>query len=165
MKKLFVIIWFLQSLQLIYGQKIKSEFEAKADEINYQVRFIDSIGKQKTEGIIEGIVKYSHGPNKNYGWEAYFFNDEEKKKPLRIKYSETTPKGIEHLNLYYKDGELIYSELMKIEYNRKLKPINQVVKKFIFENNNVLNPKDVLDEDSFYIIEKSKLLVKEIYNL
>lgn len=54
---------------------------------------------------------------------------------------------------------------MKIEYNRKLNPVNQGVKKFIFENDNVLNPKDILDEDSFYIIEKSKLLVKEIYNL
>lgn len=165
MKKLFVIIWLLQSFQLIYGQKIKSEFEAKADEINCQVKLIDSIGKQKTEGIIEGIVKYSHGPNKNYGWEAYFFNDEEKKKPLRIKYSETTPKGIEHLHLYYKDGELMYSELIKIEYNRKLNPVNKVIKKFIFENDKVLNPKGILDNDSFYIIEKSKFILKEIYKL
>lgn len=166
MKKIvFVIILILNCSYLMYGQKDKPEFRTKIDNINYLVKSIDSIGKQKNEGVVEGVVKYSHGPNKNYGWEAYFLNDENGENPLRIRYNENTRTGLEYLNLYYDQGQLIYSEFIKIEYNRKLKPIKKTVKKFNFENDNTLNPEDILDKDSVYILEKGKQLVKEIYKI
>ncbi|MCC9072907.1 hypothetical protein LNQ49_15100 [Flavobacterium sp. F-65] len=164
MRKQFFIVWLFCFSLSIYGQKNDLEKQAKIDRVNYLVKSIDSIAREKREGIIEGVVVYSHGLKKNFGWEAYFLNDENEKRPLRIKYNENKPTGLESLSLYYHEGELIYSELIEVVINKKSKPIREIIKRISFEKGEPLNFDDtLLDRDLFYILEKEKELLKSIY--
>lgn len=163
MRKQFFIVCLFCFSGSIYGQKMDLEKQAKIDRISFLVKSIDGLAREKKEGIIEGVIIYSHGLKKNFGWEAYFLNDENEKLPLRIKYNENKPTGLESLNLYYHKGELIYSELIEVTLNKKLKPIKKTIKKMSFENDEPLSIDDALDRDSFYILEKEKQLIKSIY--
>lgn len=146
-----------------YGQTSELKNDAKKLKIVNIVEIIDSIGKEKKEGIIEGVIKYSHGKNRTFGWDAYYLTDENTKKPLRIRYSETKPNEIESLNLYYQNGILIFGELKSTTIDKKSKPIKEITKKYYFENREIISPEDITDSNIDYILEKEKMLTKNIY--
>ena len=163
MKKLILLanIFFISIIT--YGQTTELKNDAKKLKIVNIVKIIDSIGKEKKEGIIEGVIKYSHGKNRTFGWGAYYLTDENTKNPLRIRYGETKPNEIESLNLYYQNGTLIFGELKSITIDKKSKPINEITKKYYFENSEIISPEDITDSTIDYILEKEKMLTKNIY--
>ena len=160
MKNLIFIIFIFPIL--VYGQE--GDSKQRVNEIYTLVKLTDSLAKGKKEGIIEGVITFSHGRKKNFGWEAYFLNENNNSNlPLRIRYSETNQKGLEDLNLYYHYGKLIYAELITTHLNRKSKPVKITTKKFNFENGDVLHAEDPTDSEIDYILQKEKILIKSIY--
>ena len=144
---------------LIYGQQTDSEIKIKIDLL---IKVSDSIGKSAKEGISEGEIKYDHISGK-FGWEGYFINDaNDKKKPLRIRYSETQPNSNEDLNLYYQNGILVFAELISSPNSRKSKYNNTKSKYFYFIGKNVIYP-DLTDSDIDYVLQKEKTIRKMIY--
>ena len=154
---IYLIFIFLNSSDLI-GQNLNP----KIAEINLEIKITDSICKIKGEGIAEGTIKYNHIVG-NYGWTSYFTNSSENKnEPLRIKYSETQPSANEEINFYYKNGNLVYAELITTK-NRKLTKVKKITKKeFYFENQKVIYF-DITDRDIDYIIQKELTIRKMIY--
>lgn len=163
MKKLILLATIFFISIITYGQTTELEDDAKKLKIINIVKIIDSIGKEKKEGIIEGVNKYSHGKNRSFGWDAYYLTDENTKNPLRIRYGETKPNETESLNLYYQNGTLIFGELKSMTIDKKSKPIKEITKKFYFENRKIISPEDITDSNIDYILEKEKMLTKNIY--
>jgi len=163
MKELILLVNIFFISLTNYGQTSELKNDVKKLQIFNVIKIIDSIGKQKKEGIVEGVIKYSHGKNRTFGWDAYFITDENNKKPLRIRYGETKPNEIESLNLYYQNGELIFSELKSTTINKNSKPIKETTKKYYFENGKIISAEDSSDSQIDYILEKEKFLRKNIY--
>jgi len=162
MKNLIFIICIFIFPIIIYGQEIDSKIKYKIDEINSIVKFTDSIGNHRNEGISEGPIKYTH-ISRNFGWDAYFLNDiENKNQPIRIRYSETQPKAYENLNLYYVKGKLVFAELIKSPIGRKAKKNKPIKKIFYFNGSDIIYPNPT-DAKIVYIITKEKTIYKMIY--
>ena len=160
MKSLILIIFILPIL--IHGQEIDAKIKLRINEINSLIKVSDSIGNIQKEGISEGEIRYNHISG-NFGWEAYFLNDTKNKtQPLRIRYSDTQPKANENLNLYYKNGILIFAELITTPTGRKSKRNQPLSKTFYFENGDIIYP-NTTDSDIDYIIQKEKTIYKMIY--
>ncbi len=148
---------------LAYGQEIKPEIKRRIEEINAQIKVSDSVGNIQKERVSEGEIRYDHVSGK-FGWEAYLINDAyDKNKPLRIRYSETQPKANEKLNLYYRNGILVFAELISIPISRKFKSERLVKKYFYFNGETVIYP-DLIDYDAYnYVLDKEKTIRKMIY--
>jgi hypothetical protein len=159
MKKILFICFIFLSPKIFYGQEINSKERIK--KIDLLIKVADSIGITQKEGIAEGEIKYNH-THKLFSWEAYFVNDN-KNRPLRIKYSETNPKSNEDLNLYYQNGEPIFIELIETPIIQKSKNNKQIIKQFYLDDNKIIFP-DTNNSDKIYIIEKEKTIRKMIYH-
>jgi hypothetical protein len=159
MKKILFICFIFFSPKIFYGQEINSKERIK--KIDLLIKVADSIGITQKEGIAEGEIKYNH-THKLFGWEAYFVNDN-KNRPLRIKYSETNPKSSENLNFYYQNGEPIFIELIETPIIQKSKNNKQIIKQFYLDDNKIIFP-DTNNSDKIYIIEKEKTIRKMIYH-
>ncbi len=156
------IITYSIFLFLIGSYAIGQSINPKIEEINSVIKITDSICKIKSEGIAEGTIKYNHIGG-NYGWTAYFTNSSENKnQPLRIRYSETQPKANEEINLYYKNGNLIYAELITAK-NRILTKVKKIIKKEFYFENQIVIYFDLTDRDIDYLIQKELTIRKMIY--
>jgi hypothetical protein len=145
------------------GQESKNEIKSRIEKIDAQVKSTDSIGNIQKEGISEGEIRYDHISGK-FGWEAYFLNDGDiKNQPLRIRYSETQPKANEDINLYYRNGILVFAELISTSLSRKLKLGKPIKKVFYFNGATLIYPELIYFEEYNYVLEKEKTIRKMIY--
>lgn len=160
MKKFYCIIYILIFPFLITGQEDNSKNNLKIAEINSIIKTIDSIGNYRSEGVSEGVVRYTKIDG-DFGWEAYFLNEIEKF-PLRIRYRETKPKLNENINIYYEDGVLVFAELIRTPIIGESKYDNPIVKHFYFDGITIIY-NDLTDSDIDYILEKEKKIRKAIY--
>lgn len=117
---------------ILFGQN-DSESKKALNEIDTYVKQVDSIYKNSKEGIAEGPIIYKSIFRKNGGWVAYFINDEKTKSlPLRIRYSAAEFDKYKELNLYYRNGKLVFADLTITFNSGKLKNKTPYKRQFRF---------------------------------
>jgi hypothetical protein len=111
MKSIKTIILLLIFPIILFGQ---NDIDTKKglDEVDNYVKQIDETCKDLKEGIVEGPIEYTKPKRKNGGWEAYYINDlQTKDLPLRIRYGKAEFDKNTDLNLYYRNGKLVFADL------------------------------------------------------
>jgi hypothetical protein len=125
------------------------------------VKKIDLNENSFEEGIAEGLIKFKSLFRKNGGWTAYYlYENENDNPPLRIKYNESTKKGYDEFEFYYKDDSLIFAKYIQA-FNK-----GRVSQKIFYYENRKLIHSTSLDkfEDSRYIKQTEKDVRNLIYN-
>lgn len=106
-----MIILLLIFPTILFGQK-DIDTKKGLDEVDNYVKQIDETCKHLKEGIVEGPIEYTKPKRKNGGWEAYYINDfQTKDLPLRIRYGKAEFDKNTDLNLYYRNGKLVFADL------------------------------------------------------
>ncbi|MFM9989757.1 hypothetical protein [Flavobacterium sp.] len=132
MKYLNLILFSIVFSFTSFGQEKNNIYKKQIDEIDAQIKIIDSNSQKYVED-------YDIKPIKNIeleerSWEAYYLKNNEKE-PLRIKYNEFSPKKIIGIIIYYTNGEIIFAEYCE-KYKKSKKII--VRTKFYFNNSKLI---------------------------
>ncbi len=160
MRNLTIIILFFFSI-ISYSQT-SIVLRNQIEKINKNVLAIDSICDVRGQGIAEGQITFKRKKHKTGGWEAYFTNDVQKDRPIRIQYSEVEFYKNEDLDLYYQNGVLIFAELSIENVGKKTKDSHKEKQRFYFENG-----KDIFYDGDIksleYVLTKEASTRKMIY--
>jgi hypothetical protein len=163
-----ILLIFIIFPIFIYGQNNDYKSNPKVIEIDTYIQLNDSLRWNEKEEISEGVIKYDQISGK-FGYHTYFLNDSLiTKQPYRIRHYETNRNNCEELNLYYKDGKLIFAEQFTkpIKY-RNSKFIQRLMPFYFYDDKIVFNNKIYSEidynENIFNIVEKANEIRKMIY--
>jgi len=157
--KLLSIFLLLCSFQSFGQEKEDAEVKREVDEINFYVKYVDSISNHIEEEISDGEIVLSHGRIDGKPTRKIFTRTriiKASNQIIRISYMQRATHDKE-LNLYFLDAKLVYAE-RNILRGKKGK---SSISKFYYENEIDIystNPKNYPLEGIDVIVEAEHLV-------
>jgi len=124
-----IILAFLLIFPILSIGQNKTDAE-NISEIDSYLKLIDSTATNENESLAEGPIIYNNIFKKNKGWEAYYLV--KNNFLLRVRYSDTDTNLNKDINLYFKNNELVFAELIITYTKGKKKNMQPFKKRYYF---------------------------------